>query len=516
MRYKYYFPWLLTGIFLLVSSCTRPQKDLPRSTPEEEGVSSEAILRFVDAIEHSRNELHSFILVRHGKVIAEGWWKPYRSDLKHTLYSTSKSFTSTAVGFAVQEKQIRLSDKVLSFFPEYASDTLSSFLQELTLQNLLTMCVGQDPDPTRLIVGRDTNWIKAFLSTPIKIQPGTRFLYNSMATYIAGVVVQKVTGQTLLSYLEPRLFAPLGIEGADWETDPMGYNTGGWGLRLKTEDMAKFGLLYLQKGIWKGRQILPREWVEEATTSHILQYPEASQSKRDSSDWLQGYGYQFWRCRHNAFRADGAYGQFIIVMPEQDAVLAITAETPDMQNEINLVWEYLLPAFQPEKLPKNDAALKQLKDKLATLALPVPEKKPYPETAQRIAGTDYILTPNERNLEKVRFQFTDTLCNFSLQVSQQNYLFALGNGSWIIGETTKPGPNLLLGAKGHFAGLPPTKVAGAFTWADSITLEITLRYIESPHTERYRFVFNGNKLTGEIQHSEMFGMVKWEFTGESR
>ena len=504
---------ILAWIVFQIYSCAPERKDLPVSTPEAEGVSSEAILQFIHAAENSQNELHSFVLLRHGKVIAEGWWSPYRWDLRHTLYSASKSFTSTAVGFAVQEKRISLSDKVISFFPEFVPDTVSPWLQELTIENLLTMSAGQDPEPTAAIVGKEKNWVKAFLSTPISVEPGTRFLYNSMATYMAGAIVQKVTGQPLLSYLTPRLFEPLGIEGADWETDPLGYNTGGWGLRLKTEDMAKFGLLYLQKGKWNGKQILPAGWVEQATKAHIMQYPETPQSKKDSSDWLQGYGYQFWRCRHNAFRADGAYGQFIIMMPEQDAVLAITAETPDMQNEINLVWEYLLPAFQPGKLPENKTALNRLREKLASLALPVPEKRAIPKTAEVISGRTYRLEANERNLEEVTFRFADSLCKFTLHTGGQEYQFILGNGYWEYGETTKLGPNLLLGALGHFEGLPPAKIAGAFTWINDNTLEITIRYIESPHRETWQFAFDGKKLNGNLRFSNMFDRVKWEFKG---
>ncbi len=511
---KQILPVLFAGIVLIFGSCATKKNYLPESTPEAEGIFSEAILRFVNAIENSSTEPHSFVLVRHGKIIAEGWWSPYRADLKHTLYSTSKSFTSTAAGFAVAENRIHLTDKVLSYFPEFTPDTISPWLQELTIEHLLTMTVGQDPDPTAAIVSRDSNWVKAFLATPIKVQPGTRFLYNSMATYMAGAIVQKVTGESLLSYLTPRLFEPLGIEGADWETCPAGYNTGGWGLRLKTEDMAKLGLLYLQKGVWNGKQILPREWVEKATTAHIMQYPELPQTVKDSSDWLQGYGYQFWRCRNNAFRADGAYGQFIIVMPDQDAVLAMTAETPDMQDELNHVWKYLLPAFESQKLPENPSALKQLREKLASLALPVPEKKVLPNTASLVSGKKYQLETNERNLEEVSFRFADTICYFTLKTGGKAYEFPLGNGYWGYSETSKPGPNLLLGAIHHFAGLPPAKVAGAFTWPDDKTLEITVRYIESPHREIYQFSFDGSTLNGNLRFSHMFNKAKWEFKGK--
>ena len=332
---------ILILLFLSIPLLAQKNLSLVRSTPEAEGVSSEAISNFIDAVAKSKHELHSFMIIRHGKVVSEGWWNPYRSDLKHTLYSCSKSFTATAVGFAVNEGKLTVNDKVISFFPEDLPAQISPNLAELRIKDLLSMSVGHEKEPSTIIATSD-NWVKEFLNTPIKYQPGTKFLYNSPATYMLSAIVQKVTGEKIIDYLKPRLFDPLGISGIDWEVDPKGINTGGWGLRLKTEDMAKFGQLFLQKGKWNGKQILPASWVEEASTMKIMQDPNATQSKKDSSDWLQGYCYQMWRCRNNGYRADGANGQFIIILPEKDAVIAITAEAPDMQGEINLIWKYLL------------------------------------------------------------------------------------------------------------------------------------------------------------------------------
>src|SRR6185436_19312744 len=208
---------------------------------EAEGVSSDSILHFLDAIGNTNNEFHSFMMLRHGKVVAEGWWDPYKPTLKHMMYSVSKSFTATAVGFAVTEKRISVNDKVVSFFPADLPDTVSSYLSSLTIKDLLTMSVGQDPDPTGPIGSNNDNWVAGFFRTPILYQPGSRFLYNSAATYMLSAIVQKVTGQRVLDYLQPRLFSPLGISGIDWEVSPQKVNAGGWGLRLKTEDMAKFG-----------------------------------------------------------------------------------------------------------------------------------------------------------------------------------------------------------------------------------------------------------------------------------
>ncbi len=473
-----------------------------KSNPEREGVSPNGIYSFLSAAGKSKHELHSFIFLRHGKIISEGWWDPYRPLLKHSMYSVSKSFTSTAVGFAVSEKLIAVNDKVISFFPQDLPDTVSSYLSELTIKDLLTMSVGQEPDPTFAIATKDSNWVKGFLSLPIKHRPGSKFLYNSMATYMLSAIVQKATGQKLIDYLKPRFFKPLGIEGVDWETDANGINTGGWGLRVKTEDMAKLGQFYLQKGMWKGTQLLPKEWVEEATTIQIEQQPDSPQSVKDSSDWLQGYGYKFWRCRHHCFRADGAFGQFIIMMPDQDAVIAITSETSDMQSELNLVWEYLLPAMHEGPLPLDKKAEDALKAKLHSLRLaPAPYIKANPVVESNISGKKFILEPNEKQMTSISFQFRDHSCHASLNTNQAEYKFAFGEGKWEYGETKRHGPNLLANAKGSLAGLPPFKVAGSYRWADEHSLELVLRYIESPHTEYILCRFDAKKVSMEIRNS---------------
>jgi CubicO group peptidase (beta-lactamase class C family) len=505
---------LLLFVFVL-GGCKKEQPtiSLPRSFPEAEGVSSQGIIDFLDAAAKSRHEFHSIMFLRHGKVIAEGWWNPYKPELKHTLYSTSKSFTATAVGFAVSEKRLSVNDKVISFFPDLLPDTLSPFLSNLKVKDLLSMSAGQDPDPTFTTVVKDSNWVKAFLAVPIVHEPGTKFLYNTLATYMLSAIVQKATGEKVIDFLKPRLFEPLAIEGMDWEVDPHGINCGGWGLRLKTEDMAKFGQLFLQKGKWNGKQVLPAAWVEEATTLKIYQAPDAPQSKKDSSDWMQGYCYQMWRCRHNCFRADGAYGQYIIVMPDQDAVIAITCETPDMQDEINLVWEYLLPAIKTNKLDENTALATNLKQKLSSLALPFPVEGNNSVVASQISGKTFALEPNGKHLETMNFQFMDNMCKVSMLIDSTHYNFSLGSGKWISGETTLPGPDLLLLAKAHFVGLPAAKVAGSFGWKDENTLELVLRYIESPHTESITCKFDKNKVSVDFHYSDGLNNSQPELKG---
>jgi CubicO group peptidase (beta-lactamase class C family) len=518
MKNYFLVPIFFFSISLISCNIPLPKtNNLVRSIPEAEGVSSEDILNFIEAAEKSKHELHSILILRHGKVIAEGWWNPYEPELKHTMYSTSKSFTSTAIGFAISEGRLALNNKVITFFPKDLPETISPNLAALTIKDLLTMSVGQHPDPTREIVSHDTNWVKSFLATPIVYKPGTKFLYNTMATYMLSAIVQKVTGEKIIDYLKPRLLEPLKIEGIDWEADPRGINTGGWGLRLKTEDMAKFGQLYLQKGKWENRQILPAEWVEDATSFKIDQDPSASPAVKDTDDWKQGYCYQFWRCRYNAFRADGAYGQYIIVLPEHDAVVVITGESPDMQDELNLVWEYLVPAFKKKALHRNSVMEGKLADKLSALALPLFPKTKTSPLANSLSGKTFVMARNERMTDTVRFSFRNNILTLNIILAKQNYKLVFCSDTWKLGETNRPGPYLGLfdNAKAKYAGLPLLKVAGNYQWNDSATLKLKLRYIESPHSENITCQFKKDSIYLEFANSNEFGKRSTTIKGKA-
>ena len=503
--------FVLILLVVSFSSVAQTGASLPRSTPESEGVSSADILKFINASEKSKNELHSFMILRHGKVIAEGWWNPYKPSLRHTLYSASKTFTSTAVGFAVSENKLKLSDKVISFFPRELPDTVSANLAALTVRDMLIMSDGMDPEPRQ--AAESKNWVKAFLAAPIAYKPGTVFLYNSMGTFMLSAIIQKVTGQKVIDYLKPRLFDPLGIAGVDWEENLMGTNTGGWGLRVKTEDMAKLGQLYLQKGLWNGNQIIPSTWIEEATTTKIIQHPDLPQSKKDSSDWEQGYCYQIWRSRHHSYRADGAFGQYILVWPGLDAVVAITEETSNMQDELNLVWDYLLPAFKKDKLPEDPKSQIALKAKLSTLAL-VPESGSFTSlNTNKNLIKYFVLEPNENHISSISIQMRDSICHFILNTGTDAYDLFYGAGSWKTGQTNKPGPYAVSDATENWAILSPYKVAGNFFWKDDQTLVMQMRYIESPHTEIFICHFDGKNITVDVERSFDYGSKKSVMTG---
>ena len=323
--------------------------DLPRvGTPERVETAMKGF--FAQAAGKSM-DIHSVMIVRNGNVIYSHWQSAGAENVPHVLHSVSKTFTATAVGLAIADGKMALTDKVVDYFPDKLPAQVSSNLKAMTVRDLLTMSCGHDVEPS--FRGAQQDWVSAFLAHPVIHEPGKFYLYNSLGTYMLSAIVQKVTGEKVVDYLTPRLFSPLHISKPRWEESPQGINCGGWGLYLKTEDLAKMGQLLLQKGKWNGKQLIPAEWVAEMSKKQVesvnpgtrLEDAAAKGMTVETSDWMQGYGYQMWRCRPGCFRADGARGQYIIVVPDKNAVVAITSDVGDLQGELNLVWECILPVL---------------------------------------------------------------------------------------------------------------------------------------------------------------------------
>ena len=340
--------FLVLAVLISLAACSPKNGNLPRGKASAQ--MDKAMSEYLQAVKDCSEDLHSIMVVQHGKVLAEHFFVP---DTAHVLHSVSKTFTSTAVGFAISEGLLHLDDKIVDLFPESVPENASDTLSRITIRHLLTMNSGHGKDPTGSVRSNDGDWVRGFMEWPIEYEPGTCYCYNSLGTYVLSAAVQKVTGQKVVDYLESRLWQPLGIEKPKWLESPAGINTGGWGLYLHTEDLAKMGLCILNGGKFAGKQVIPADWVKEMSAKQVPCCPagtnEVQMRERNvdpaTSDWLQGYGYQMWRCRHNAFRADGAYGQYIIVIPEKDAVVVTTAQIGDMQEEINLIWDHILPAL---------------------------------------------------------------------------------------------------------------------------------------------------------------------------
>jgi CubicO group peptidase (beta-lactamase class C family) len=460
---------------------------LPRCAPESQGVSSGAVLALIDALEAGGHELHSFMLLRHGLVVAEAWWDPYRADTPHMLFSLSKSFASTGAGLAIAEGRLSLDDTVLSFFPDEAPADPDENWRAMRVRHLLSMATGHDKDTSgeaRRLGGAD--WVRGFFQCPVEHAPGTHFAYNNGATYMVSAILQKVTGGRLLDYLTPRLLQPLGITGATWETCPRGIDCGAWGLSIKTEDIARFGQLYLQKGVWNGTRLLTEDWVREATSRQV------SNGDNPDSDWNQGYGFQFWRCRHGAYRGDGAFGQNCLVLPEQDAVVAITSGLPDMQTVLNLIWEHLLPAFSKEAIPADAMAEEALRNRLASQRVPTPGGASSSPQAAAASGRTYKLEPNEQGYESIRFEFDAGAGSIVLRNARGEHRLACGlRGDWLRTNTA-------------FSGAAMESIAASGAWADAMTFVFRLSFTEKPFCPTVTCRFEGDQVSIDYRPNVSF------------
>src|ERR1700760_3615362 len=313
---------------------------LPRSSPADQDVDPAAILAFLDAVESRPDiEMHSLMVIRHGHVVAEGWWAPYSAGRPQLLYSLSKSFTSTAAAFAQAEGLLDLDDTVISHFAEFAGDITDPRSRSMKVRHVASMASGHTREMLPEAMARDPEEpVRGFLLSPPDRDPGTVFAYSQPCTYTLASIVQRNAGMPLTRYLRPRLLDPLGIGHVGWQTFPPGREQGFSGLHARTEDIAKLGLLYLQEGRWEGAQLIPAKWVAEATSQQVANPAEPN------PDWRQGYGFQFWMSRHG-YRGDGAVGQFCVILPDQDTVVASTAATWDMQAVLDAYWEHLLPGL---------------------------------------------------------------------------------------------------------------------------------------------------------------------------
>jgi CubicO group peptidase (beta-lactamase class C family) len=457
---------------------------LPRATPESQGISSAGLQALYAEADAERLGIHGLMVLRHGKVVAEGWWAPYTADDPHELYSLSKSFTSTAIGLLQAEGRINIHDKLLSFFRDEAPSDATDNLKKMRLRDLLMMSTGQQQeDVDRINIGAaDGSGTRQFLAAPVKQRPGTLFYYNTPASYMLSATVQKVTGQTVRDYLVPRLFEPLGIATPAWDLSPEGYNIGGSGLHLRTEDIAKFGQLLLQRGEWNGRRLVPAEWVDQATAR------QTSNGSDPDSDWEQGYGFQFWRCTPGFYRGDGAFGQFAIVMPQYDAVVAINSGSDNMAGIMKMLWTRLLPELRAAALSEDHEAQSALQARLAHLRLPLTSGTAKMPLAAKISGRVYQLEPNDERIEAVTLEFAKSgTATLKIRQAGGDETVEIGRDSWSTCQQTKR-----------------SRVSTSGAWTANDTYTIQTAVCGTPYVLTSRHKFAGDALIVEREVNVSF------------
>lgn len=441
-------------------------KDLPRSAPADQRVDPAAVLAFVDAVEADPAiELHSLMVVRHGHVVAEGWWAPHTPERTRLLYSLSKSFTSTALGFALEEGRFGLDDTVVSHFPELDQDITDPRSRSVTLRHLASMASGHNRDMLDEVLARDPQEpVRGLLLIPPDEEPGSIFAYSQPCTYALAAVIQRAAGMPLSAYLRPRLLDPLGIGEVGWLTWPPGREQGFSGLFARTEDVAKLGQLYLQRGRWGDTQLVPEPYVDQATSRRI------DTPNQDNVDWRQGYGYQFWMARHG-YRGDGAFGQFCVVLPTQDAVVATTGGTEAMQAVLDSLWDHLLPGLGSGR--PDAAAHRELAQRLAGLSLPACVAKPSPPRWRDWTDRPFPVAPGADGapaapLTSVALRQADHGLEVTIAESANALTFPVGAGDWLVSAPRDRHGD-------------PVPVATSGGWLDDHSLRVEVIFLESPH-----------------------------------
>lgn len=452
-------------------------KSIPRAkSPQAAGVSAKTVEQFLHEAERRHLEFHSLMVVRNGKVAVEWYNAPYDKTSTHSVYSVSKSFTSTAIGFAVSEGLVALDDKVTDLFPDYPPKKKDSRYDKLTVRTLLMMSSGKQPslfnDKGKI------DWIDDFINSPWVFEPGKDFLYVNENIYMLSAIINRATGMTMREYLTPRLFEPLGIEVPYWDTDANGIEAGGWGLYITTEDLAKFMLCYAQGGKYKGKQVIPEEWTREASKKQI-----DNKDNGQNRDSVCGYGYCFWKDHTNPsnYRADGLFSQFGIVFPEYNAVVVTTSAIPDGQASLDCIWDFFPKAF--EETEKENVMLGQhfieqpchggrsyyepfVEDRYIKF-----RKKlllniiGFPLSVLPLAVT-YMMTDKAGNIDMVKFRFGEKECSIEWSEGDEKNTVPLGMDGRYRYSTMRLG-------KTDF------KVCSNACWIDSKTLLVSIRPIET-------------------------------------
>ncbi|BAT57888.1 esterase EstB [Variibacter gotjawalensis] len=445
---------------------------LVRAWPEDFGVSPSAILAFLDDVAAQGYELHGFMLARRGHVLAEGWWAPYRADRNHMTHSLTKSVTATAVGMAIAEDRFKLDDRVVSFFPDKLPEKVSDNLAAMTVRDLLAMKTGH-ASMTSGSVWRPikTSWVAEFFKIPVEFPPGTKWVYTSAATYMLSAIITKTTGQPLEEYLRPRFFEPLGIAGYAWDMGPDNINPGANGLSWKTVDSLKLGILHQQYGQWNGKQLLPREWVEQ------VQHPHTPGK----------YGWQWWRAPDDvpAYLADGLFEQYSVVFPKHDAVIAVNAAIPSRSRFEYMLFKHFPAAFGDE-VGKDEKNLSKLVKRLKNLEVASFEPSEPSPIVPHVSGKTYKALENTDDIKSVRFEFSGGTCVYSLEDANGTHTVEVGLVEPIEGNTSMPGRAL------HHEYAPASmRVVASGFWQDDRTFVMSWAFVESAFRDTVVCQFNG-------------------------
>lgn len=464
--------------------------DLPRTSPEAVGLRSAQVTAFFDSLmAYPKTEIHSCIVMRKGQVVGELYAAPFRAEYQHTQFSCSKTFVAAAVGIAIAEKRLRLTDRLVTFFPDELPNIVSWRLARITVEDLLTMRSGFVVD-TKMRT-ESLRWVRSYLSHPINAEPGKLFQYDSIDTYLLSAIIQKVTGMTVLKYLNRHVFRHMNIRKVEWELSPEGITTGGWGLYVQSESLAKFGQLLLQRGKWHDRQLIPEEWVDAMMTKHV-----------DRGADKDGYGYQMWTCSYpTAWRADGAYGQFVVVVPKEQVVVVITqCTTNNGKRERDYIWNTLFRGMSASSLPASaDWALLQERQ----WSLPLLEgdslntrffnPRPRRNDPEPYNDKTFQLAKNALGWAQLRFE-ADSLLEIT-DTAGRSGLVELGYRRWKTSKVDFYPLDARYATIGRFNPIrPPFRTGACYAWRND-ELQMKIHFVDWMGSVLLKIRFLGDQLS---------------------
>ena len=444
----------------MVVDFTKDDNLLSYTTPESQGVPSEAIVSFMDELKQDNLNMHSFMLIKNGKILADCYWPYFNPAKKHRMYSVSKSFTSVAIGMMIDEGRISLDDKVADFFPEYLPANPHPYVLQATIRDLLMMATF---NPSNSYNQYDADWVATFFQDPReKHEPGKRFSYDTAATVVLCAIVEKLNKKTILEYMRP-VFDEIGISKDIWcVKTPEGRSWTGSGIMATTRDFAAFGLLCLNRGAWNGKQLISREYMEAATSSQI------DNGTQNGSEFQFGYGYQFWCLRDGGFACYGMGGQLALCLPSKNLLLITTADNQAIANGIMPIVEafFRLAGKTEEKaLPDNPDARQLLSDQIANVSIPLPVGSTTTPQASQFSGTRYVMRENSMGIQWMSIEVVRGKCILHYLNATGEHSITLGMGEYFFQKF----PEKYFGAQ---IGITDTNydAIAAGAWKDENTL----------------------------------------------
>lgn len=461
-----------------VYASVKPEKIAPTSVGLEP---KQLMLMYDSLMTCNPTEIHHVIVMVDGKIAGELHPKPFRAEHRHTLYSVSKTFTAVAVGLVVDDGLLSVDDKLSKFFPEYIKDEIDPRLKDIKVKDILTMRSGFKTQGG--MRNSQQHWIEYYLTRPLYADPGTRYSYDSIETYLLSAIVQRITGKTVLDLLNERIFHPMGVTDVEWELCPDGIVTGGWGIYLSSYSQALFGQLLLQQGEWNGKQLISKEWLKLMMTPHVV---------REAND----YGYQIWLCEYpGAWRADGAYGQYIIIVPQKNMVVVLNQCSrskgwPERSN----IWNTVVKNCINCAIDAKPAELKALAEYEENVQLPVLKGDSVNVASNKYNGKIFNLEKNKLGWKTIKFDFEKDKTIFTVvDKDDKKSVIELGYKKWLTSELAG-NPHYSISAQNRFSGISgPFYTGSCYAWNIG-NLEAKIHYVNWITSLKLIFHFDGKDL----------------------